>query len=110
MSTKTTFKRVALVAVAALGLGVLSVAPSSAVVSGLTVTVTNGTAGLSAGGGASDSSTAARINVAGFVEVRDSVTITVVEKSKPTGGSSAIRIINLDSELLPLPMSSRLRQ
>jgi trimeric autotransporter adhesin len=30
MSTKTTFKRVALVAVAALGLGVLSVAPSSA--------------------------------------------------------------------------------
>jgi trimeric autotransporter adhesin len=30
MSTKTTFKRVALVAVAALGLGVLSVAPSQA--------------------------------------------------------------------------------
>ena len=30
MSTKTTFKRVALVAVAALGLGVLSVAPTSA--------------------------------------------------------------------------------
>ena len=30
MSTKTTFKRIALVAVAALGLGVLSVAPSSA--------------------------------------------------------------------------------
>jgi trimeric autotransporter adhesin len=97
MSTKTTFKRIALVAVAALGLGVLSVAPSSAVVSGLTVTVTNGTAGLSAGGGASDSSTAARINVTGFLEVRDSVTITVVEKSKPLGGSSAIRIINLDS-------------
>ena len=37
MSTKTTFKRVALVAVAALGLGVLSVAPSSA--SSLAVTV-----------------------------------------------------------------------
>jgi len=32
MSTKTTFKRIALVAVAALGLGVLSVAPSSAAV------------------------------------------------------------------------------
>jgi hypothetical protein len=31
MSTKTTFKRVALVAVAALGLGMLSVAPSNAV-------------------------------------------------------------------------------
>jgi len=45
MSTKTTFKRIALVAVAALGLGVLSVAPSSAAVSNLSVTVTNGTAG-----------------------------------------------------------------
>jgi trimeric autotransporter adhesin len=32
MSTKTTFKRIALVAVAALGLGVLSVAPSSAAI------------------------------------------------------------------------------
>jgi hypothetical protein len=32
MSTKTTFKRIALVAVAALGLGVLSVAPSSATI------------------------------------------------------------------------------
>ena len=32
MSTKTTFKRIALVAVAALGLGVLSVAPSQAAI------------------------------------------------------------------------------
>ena len=38
MSTKTTFKRVALVAVAALGLGVLSVAPSSAAASAVTLT------------------------------------------------------------------------
>jgi hypothetical protein len=47
MSTKTTFKRVALVAVAALGLGVLSVAPSSAaILSGVTATntLTMGTA------------------------------------------------------------------
>ncbi len=36
MSTKTTFKRIALVAVAALGLGVLSVAPSSAAGTALT--------------------------------------------------------------------------
>jgi len=47
MSTKTTFKRIALVAVAALGLGVLSVAPSSAVVSSETLTLT-GTTGLTA--------------------------------------------------------------
>lgn len=38
MSTKTTFKRVALVAVAALGLGVLSVAPSSAAPVSVTLT------------------------------------------------------------------------
>jgi hypothetical protein len=42
MSTKTNFKRIALVAVAALGLGVLSAVPSSATISGVTFTVTNG--------------------------------------------------------------------
>ena len=49
MSTKTTFKRIALVAVAALGLGVLSVAPSQAAVSvigdTLTVSATAATIG-----------------------------------------------------------------
>ena len=40
MSTKTTFKRIALVAVAALGFGTLSVAPSTAAVNGDTNTVT----------------------------------------------------------------------
>jgi hypothetical protein len=44
MSTKTTFKRVALVAVAALGLGVLSVAPSSAVVNSDSLVVSSATA------------------------------------------------------------------
>ena len=40
MSTKTTFKRIALVAVAALGLGVLSVAPSSAATTVIDETLT----------------------------------------------------------------------
>jgi trimeric autotransporter adhesin len=44
MSTKTTFKRVALVAVAALGLGLLSVAPSNAAIAADTLAVTDGTA------------------------------------------------------------------
>jgi hypothetical protein len=44
MSTKTTFKRISLVAVAALGLGVLSVAPSSAVVNSDTLVVSSATA------------------------------------------------------------------
>jgi len=46
MSTKTTFKRIALVAVAALGLGVLSVAPSSAAIDE-TLTVSASTATVS---------------------------------------------------------------
>jgi hypothetical protein len=95
MSTKTTFKRIALVAVAALGLGVLSVAPSQATISGLTVTVANGTSTLD--GAASDSTTAATVNITGLLEVGDSVTANLVLKSAPVGGTSAISFINLDS-------------
>ena len=69
MSTTTNFKRIALVAVAALGMGVLSSAPSQAAWSGtagssLTLTVANGTAGLT--GAASDSTTAGTFGVRGL--------------------------------------------
>jgi hypothetical protein len=79
MSTKTTFKRIALVAVAALGFGVLSVVPSQAVVSGLVVTATDGTATHLN----SDSRTAASINVQ-FLALNgpvDSVTVEIVAAS-----------------------------
>jgi trimeric autotransporter adhesin len=82
MSTKTTFKRVALVAVAALGLGVLSVAPSQAVVSGASLAlVQNGTATQTV----SDTTTAALFTVGGLIDtpIGDSVTVQVVEKSIP---------------------------
>ena len=46
MSTTTTFKRIAFVTVAALGLGLLSVAPSNAAVAADTLTVTDGTASV----------------------------------------------------------------
>jgi hypothetical protein len=50
MSTKTTFKRIALVAVASLGFGLLSAAPSSAVTTAVnqTPTITGGTDGTTA--------------------------------------------------------------
>jgi len=81
MSTKTTFKRIALVAVAALGLGVLSVAPSSAAVSGLTVTVANGSATQTV----SDSTTAATVSVSALLDnALDTVTVQFVEKSIPS--------------------------
>ena len=80
MSTKTTFKRVALVAVAALGFGVLSVVPSSAAVINLTTTVENGTADTDA----SDSTTAGTLSVK-FTsnDAQDSVTVTSYVSSKP---------------------------
>jgi trimeric autotransporter adhesin len=90
MSTKTTFKRIALVAVAALGLGVLSVAPSSATVTNVAVTlVQNGTSSNSGEGFVSDSTTAASITVSALLDtVGDTVTVAFLEKSKPVGADA----------------------
>jgi trimeric autotransporter adhesin len=73
----TTIKRIALVAVAALGFGVLSVVPSQADVSGLEVTATNGTATELN----SDSSTAAVLNIKflALAGKEDSVTVSIVQ-------------------------------
>jgi hypothetical protein len=89
MSTKTTFKRIALVAVAALGLGVLSVAPSSAAVSSLTITATNGTNGNTETT-VIDTTTAARVQVTALTtEDTDSISVTFVRKSAPTLGAAS---------------------
>jgi hypothetical protein len=76
-----------------LGLGVLSVAPSSAVVSGLSVTVTNGTAGLV--GAKSDTTTGALISVSGLLDAGRSDTITVgfVQKSAYPAGASVVPVL-----------------
>jgi trimeric autotransporter adhesin len=97
MSTKTTFKRVALVAVAALGLGVLSVAPSQATIINLVTAQVNGTATTAV----SDSTTAAtmRITFTGTAAT-DSVTITSYISSQPattTLGSSNILVRLVDT-------------
>jgi hypothetical protein len=80
MSTKTTFKRIALVAVAALGFGVLSVVPSQAAALELTVsTPTLGSAG--ALGARTDSSTASTFSVSALFSagLADTVTVAFVE-------------------------------
>ena len=89
MSTTTNFKRVALVAVAALGMGVLSSAPSQAAVSAVTVTVANGTSTIQTGttGGTSDTTTAGTITLTALVGVGDSVTVSAVAKSIPSGAT-----------------------
>ena len=73
MSTKTNFKRIALVAITALGLGVLSSVPAKAV-GDLSVTVVNGSFTT----GKADTTTAATISIAATIEdVRDTITISV---------------------------------
>jgi trimeric autotransporter adhesin len=91
MSTKTTFKRVALVAVAALGLGVLSVAPSQAAHIGDTLTLTPVTSAITVGETATatvNSSFTAQAN-------NDSITVNAIQLSPATtSGSLAFSIVD----------------
>jgi hypothetical protein len=92
MSTKTNFKRIALVAIAALGLGVLSSVPAAqAVASNITITPTDGTATTSL----SDSTTAGTVDVKALlgVALTDSVSVVVTLKSKPTGAATITPIL-----------------
>jgi len=98
MSTKTTFKRIALVTASALGIGLLSSVPSAqAFITGTpTVTVTNGTATSTK----SDSTTAALVEVSYQAEnSSDSVVITLAPGAKPAGtfDSSMVRFVGVDT-------------
>jgi len=86
MSTKTNFKRIALVAVAALGLGLLSSVPTQAASIGTpTVTVANGQATI----GTSDSTTAATIAVRYYAEANtDTAGIEVRIGVRPSTSAS----------------------
>ena len=100
MSTKTNFKRVALVAVAALGLGVLSSVPSQAATTSIAIAATNGTATTTK----ADSTTAASFTVsASFLAVGDSLTVTLVNKSAPsTAGAYVSNIYLKDTSVASL--------
>lgn len=90
MSTKTNFKRIALVAVAALGLGVLSSVPSNAVIPAASITssATAGTSGQTQGAAGMDSSTAATVSLSFTATAADSVSVTVIPKAKPTDATN----------------------
>jgi hypothetical protein len=100
MSTKTTFKRIALVAVAALGFGVLSVVPSQATVSALTVsTPTAGTAGA-AGAANTDTNTASTFSVSALFDagLADTVTVSFVQNGDfPATAAVAPRLAFLET-------------
>ena len=97
MSKKTSFKRLALVVVSALGFGFLSAAPSSATVSNVAIsTPTAGSAtfisGLS-GGVISDTTTAASFTVTGLMTTSyDTMTVRLYENTKPTNGVAATSV------------------
>jgi len=98
MSTKTTFKRIALVAVASMGLGLLSTVPAKATIQSLDVVVSNGTATVpnATNGAYYDSSTGATVSVTGLLDdATDSMTISYFVKSQPgaTVNSGHLRLI-----------------
>ena len=84
MSTKTTFKRVALVTVAAMGFGLLSVAPSTAIVQTdtLAVSATAGATSVDLGTAASTTLTQTFLGTNS-----DTMTVTVSLFSSPTGNT-----------------------
>jgi hypothetical protein len=93
MSTKTLRKRIALVAVSALGFGVMSVAPSSAAEAGGAVTSINGVA-LTANSNAINTSIGLAIGIttAATTGAGDTDTLKISAKltSFPTGGGIAV--------------------
>ena len=84
MSTKTTFKRVALVTVAAMGFGLLSVAPSNAVPQSDTLTLTSATTTWATG----SSATLTNNITQGFLGVNgDTMSVSMTLTSAPTGNA-----------------------
>ena len=86
MSTKTTFKRIALVAVAALGLGVLTVAPSQATINADTLTLSSATASQTTAETSTATSAVATVSFLGLEN--DSLTVTASLVSAPAGNTA----------------------
>ena len=85
MSTKTTFKRIALVTVAALGFGVMSVVPSTAATSADTLTISSATASMKD----SETSTATTATLAFYgASATDSMSVTAYVTASPAGSTA----------------------
>jgi len=94
MSTKTTIKRIALVAAASLGLGVLSVVPANAASTQISITSTAGSKTL--GSLVQDTATGALVTVtANHSAASDSTIVTIMPKTYPTGASATSILGNL---------------
>jgi len=88
MSTTTPIKRIALVAVAALGFGMLSVAPSSATVIANSLTIDAAADSITLG----ESATAVLTHSFVATNANDSVTITAIKTSSNAANAGTIRL------------------
>jgi trimeric autotransporter adhesin len=97
MSTTTNFKRIALVAVAALGLGVLSSVPSQAVINSDSLTLSSATATQTTA--ETYTATSAVATVSFFGAVADSVSVTAALVSAPAGNTAlpVLRLVETSS-------------
>jgi trimeric autotransporter adhesin len=92
MSTKTTFKRIALVTVAALGFGVMSVVPSNAAINADTLTLSSATAAQTTAETATSTSAIATLSFLG--DTLDSASVTASLVSAPAG-NTALPVLTL---------------
>jgi hypothetical protein len=101
MSTTTNFKRIALVAVAALGLGVLSSVPSQATINADAVTLSSATAAQTTAETYTASSAIATVTFFGAIQDSMSVTAELVSTTA-TGNTSlpALRLIETSSAVI----------
>jgi hypothetical protein len=97
MSTTTNFKRIALVAVAALGLGVLSSVPSQATVNADLLTLSSATASQTTS--ETYTASAATVTASFFGATNDSISVTAALVSAPTGNTAlpVLRLIETSS-------------
>jgi hypothetical protein len=107
MSTTTNFKRIALVAVAALGLGVLSSVPSNATINADSVTLSSATAAQTTAETYTASSAVATVNF--FGAIGDSVTLTAALTAAPTGSTALpiLRLVDTSSAIIDSAVETR---
>ena len=105
MSTTTNFKRIALVAVASLGLGVLSSVPSNAAINADSVTLSATTAAQTTA--ETYTATSATVTVSFFGAQNDSMSVTTALTSAPAGNTAlpVLRLIETSSATIASPTS-----
>jgi len=100
MSTKTTFKRVALVTVAALGFGLLSTVPSQAVVSIDTLTLSSATAAQTTAETYTATSAVVTLSFAGAVADSMTITTSVTGNTSTELAQPYLRLVETSSAVI----------